>query len=107
MPAYYFVDVLEITDEARIAKYREGVSAAVEKYGGRYLILGGKHEVVEGNWRPTFPVMIEFPTMEQAKAEAAARGIAQQRGLYRGTLGAARGNRRWRAGCCRTAARRG
>lgn len=67
MPAYYFVDVLETTDEARIAKYREGVFATVEKYGGRYLILGGKHEVVEGNWRPTFPVMLEFPTMEQAK----------------------------------------
>ena len=67
MPAYYFVDVLEVTDEARIAKYREGVFATVEKYGGRYLILGGKHEVVEGNWRPTFPVMLEFPTLEQAK----------------------------------------
>jgi uncharacterized protein (DUF1330 family) len=67
MTAYYFVDVLEITDEARIAKYREGVLATVEKYGGRYLILGGKHEVAEGNWRLTFPVMLEFASLEQAK----------------------------------------
>jgi uncharacterized protein (DUF1330 family) len=67
MPAYYLIDVLEVTDKARIAKYREGVTATVEKYGGRYLILGGKHEIVEGDWRLTFPVMLEFPTMEQAK----------------------------------------
>ena len=67
MPAYYLIDVLEVTDKARIAKYREGVAASVEQYGGRYLILGGKHEVVEGDWRLTFPVMLEFPTMEQAQ----------------------------------------
>ena len=67
MAAYYFVDVLEITDQAKLEKYREGVFATVELYGGRYVILGGKCEVVEGDWRPTFPVMIEFPSIEQAK----------------------------------------
>jgi uncharacterized protein (DUF1330 family) len=67
MAGYYFVDVLEITDEAKIGRYREGVFATVEKYGGRYVVLGGKHEVVEGTWRPTFPVLLEFPSLEQAK----------------------------------------
>jgi uncharacterized protein (DUF1330 family) len=67
MAAYYLVDVLEITDQAKIAKYREGVLATVELYGGRYVILGGKCEVVEGDWCPTFPVMIEFSSVEQAK----------------------------------------
>mgnify|MGYP003407604835 CR=1 FL=1 len=36
MAAYYFVDVLEITDQTKLAKYREGVFATVEQYGGRY-----------------------------------------------------------------------
>ena len=36
------------------------------QYGGRYLIAGGKCDVVEGTWRPTFPVMLEFPSLEQA-----------------------------------------
>ena len=67
MAAYYFVDVLEITDQAKLDKYREGVFATVDLYGGRYVILGGTCEVVEGDWRPTFPVMIEFPGVEQAK----------------------------------------
>ena len=67
MAAYYFVDVLEITDQRKLEKYREGVFATVELYGGRYVILGGNCEVVEGDWRPNFPVMIEFPCVEQAK----------------------------------------
>ena len=67
MAAYYFVDVLEITDQRKLEKYREGVFATVELYGGRYVILGGNCEVVEGDWRPNFPVMIEFPSLEQAK----------------------------------------
>ena len=67
MAAYYFVDVLEITDQTKLAKYREGVFATVELYGVRYIVLGGKCEVVEGDWCPSFPVMIEFQSVEQAK----------------------------------------
>lgn len=40
--------------------------ATVEHYGGRYLTVGGQCAVVEGNWKPTFPVLIEFPSLEQA-----------------------------------------
>lgn len=32
-----------------------------EQYGGRYVVLGGKFDVVEGDWRPVFLVIIEFP----------------------------------------------
>ena len=38
----------------------------VERFGGRYLFIGGRFEVVEGEWRPTFPILIEFPSLEQA-----------------------------------------
>ena len=34
--------------------------ATVEKYGGRYLMVGGQCDVVEGSWRPVFPVLIRF-----------------------------------------------
>ena len=67
MPAYYFLDVLEVTDPEKLEKYREGVLETVERYGGRYLTVGGNCEVVEGDWNPTFPVLIEFPDMEQAR----------------------------------------
>lgn len=66
MAAYCFFDILEFTDQDKMAKYRAGVAATVEKYGGRYLVLGGKCDAVEGTWRPTVPVIIEFPSLEQA-----------------------------------------
>jgi uncharacterized protein (DUF1330 family) len=66
MAAYCFFDILEFTDPAKVERYRAGVFATVEKYQGRYLLLGGKCDVVEGNWRPTDPVVIGFPSLEQA-----------------------------------------
>ncbi|MDQ4122126.1 MAG: DUF1330 domain-containing protein [Acidobacteriota bacterium] len=66
MSAYCFFDVLEVTDFDKMEKYREGVLATVEHYGGRYLTVGGKCDVVEGNWQPVFTVLIEFPNLEQA-----------------------------------------
>jgi uncharacterized protein (DUF1330 family) len=66
MSVYYFLDVLEVTDPAKMERYREGVLATVERYGGRYLTVGGQAEVVEGSWQPAFPVLIEFPSLALA-----------------------------------------
>jgi len=67
MPAYFFVDVREVRDRARLDDYRARVTPVVEKFGGRYLVRGGPFEVVEGQWQPVFPVLVEFPSMEQAR----------------------------------------
>jgi uncharacterized protein (DUF1330 family) len=61
------LDVLEVTDPEKMERYRDGVLATVEQYGGRYLTVGGQTAVVEGNWHPVFPVLIEFPSLEQAR----------------------------------------
>ncbi len=61
-----FFDILEVTDAGKMDGYRKRVFAVVEQYGGRYLAVGGKFDVVEGDWRPVFPVIIEFPSLEQA-----------------------------------------
>jgi uncharacterized protein (DUF1330 family) len=66
MAAYCFFDVHEITAPEKMDRYREGVLSTVEQYGGRYLTVGGKFDVVEGDWQPVFPVIIEFPSLEQA-----------------------------------------
>ena len=66
MSAYCFFDVLEVIDPEKLEEYRDGVLATVEQYGGRYLTVGGRSDVVEGQWRPVFPVLIEFPNLEQA-----------------------------------------
>ena len=66
MPAYCFFDVVEETDAVKMQEYRNRVFPVVAQYGGKYLVIGGPLEAVEGNWRPAFPVLIEFPSLEQA-----------------------------------------
>jgi uncharacterized protein (DUF1330 family) len=66
MAAYCFIDILEITDLGILGQYRHDARATLEKYGGRYVLAGGAVDVVEGNWQPVFPILIEFPTRQQA-----------------------------------------
>jgi uncharacterized protein (DUF1330 family) len=66
--AYFFFDVREILDPEATKQYRERVLETVAQYGGRYLALGGPFELLEGDWQPVIPVIIEFPSLEQAKA---------------------------------------
>jgi ubiquinone/menaquinone biosynthesis C-methylase UbiE/uncharacterized protein (DUF1330 family) len=67
MSHYCFFDVREITDHAKVEQYLAGVFATVAQYGGRYLVLGGKSDVVEGDWQPAYPVIVEFADREQAR----------------------------------------
>lgn len=64
MPAYCIVDVCRVHDAAKMETYKEGAAETIERHGGRYLAAGGPSEVVEGDWEPSFPVLIEFPTSE-------------------------------------------
>jgi uncharacterized protein (DUF1330 family) len=66
MPAYFLVDVCEVVDAAKLEDYRSRIRPVVEKFGGKYLVIGGKCEVVEGDWRPVLPVLIEFPSFARA-----------------------------------------
>lgn len=66
MPAYCLFDNLEITDPDRLETYKQRVAPLVERHGGRYVVLGGRPERVEGDWTPRFLVMIEFPDLDRA-----------------------------------------
>lgn len=67
MPAYFMVQ-LEVTDVDRFKEYAAQVPATVEKFGGRYLVRGGEYEVLEGQWPQRRHVVLEFPSVEQARA---------------------------------------
>jgi uncharacterized protein (DUF1330 family) len=67
MSAYVLFDIQRIIDSGKLEQYRAGVLATVTRYGGRYLCVGGAFDVLEGSWRPSFAVIIEFPSMEQAR----------------------------------------
>ena len=62
-------------------EYRKRIVPVVERFGGRYIVAGGKTDLVEGAWRPVFPVMIQFPTLEQAHKWYAANEYAELKAL--------------------------
>ena len=67
MPAYMIGDV-EVTDPAGYDEYRRGVAATLEPFGGRFIVRGGRTEVLEGGWSPKRCVVLEFPSMEKLQA---------------------------------------
>jgi len=67
MAAYIIVDV-EITDPVNYAAYIRVVPPTIAAYGGRFLVRGGKTETLEGSWIPKRIVLLEFPSVELARA---------------------------------------
>ena len=66
MPAYVIAEV-DVTDAAAYEDYRKQVPAVVTKYGGKFVVRGGKVETLEGSWSPKRIVVLEFPSVEQAQ----------------------------------------
>jgi len=67
MAAYIIADIT-MTDPQTYEQYRKQVPATVSRHGGKFLVRGGEHEVLEGPWRPGRVVVIEFPDLAAAKA---------------------------------------
>ena len=80
----YVINDMEVTDPALLEDYKKLSPATVAQYGGRFLARGGAMEVLEGTWQPKRLVILEFPSLAQAKAwvnspeYAPARRIRQQ-----------------------------
>jgi uncharacterized protein (DUF1330 family) len=65
--AAYVIGEIEVTDAAAYDEYRKQVLATVSRYGGRFVIRGGKVEPLEGGWTPKRIVALEFPSMGDAQ----------------------------------------
>ena len=66
MAAYVLAEI-EITNPDGYKEYTAAVPATIARYGGRFLVRGGAAEPLEGDWPKLRRVVIEFPSMEQAK----------------------------------------
>ena len=66
MSAYVIVEI-DIIDPAGFEEYKKLASATVEKYGGKYIVRGGRTEVLEGDWKPKRIVVLQFESMQRAK----------------------------------------
>lgn len=67
MSAYIIVEV-KVHDAKLYDEYKGQVQPTLDKYGGRFLVRGGKTEMLEGDWKPSRMVVIEFPSADQARA---------------------------------------
>jgi uncharacterized protein (DUF1330 family) len=66
MPAYVIVET-DVSDPERYEHYKTAASAAVTAHGGRYLVRGGEQDVLEGDWRPSRLVVLEFADLATAR----------------------------------------
>jgi uncharacterized protein (DUF1330 family) len=66
MTAYVIAEI-EIVNAEGYKEYTTMVPATIEQYGGRFLVRGGKAEVLEGEWPAQRRVILEFASMEAAK----------------------------------------
>ena len=68
MPAGYVIVEMKISDPERYKEYMAAAPATIAAAGGEYLVRGGRHEPLEGDWQPARLAVLKFPSLEQAKA---------------------------------------
>ena len=63
----YLIGQVNITNLKNYKEYAELVPKVVKKYGGKYLVRGGKTEHLEGNVSGSRNVVMEFKNVIDAK----------------------------------------
>jgi uncharacterized protein (DUF1330 family) len=66
MKGYVVVNIF-VHDVEMFGRYRDAVAPLIAQFGGRYLIRGGKLEHAEGKLPLKRLVVLEFPTLTDAK----------------------------------------
>src|SRR5207249_12176314 len=66
MPAYIIVEI-DIVEPVGYEDYKKLAAASVEKNGCKYIVRGGKTEVLEGDWKPKRIVVLEFESADRAR----------------------------------------
>lgn len=67
MPKGYWIAAITIRDTAGYPAYQAAMREALAKYGGRYLVRGGRTAISEGHPKPR-AVVIEFDDLATAVA---------------------------------------
>lgn len=84
MPAYIIVDV-NITNPQRYEDYKKLTPGSLLPFEGKFIVRGGTAETLEGDWQPGRIVVLQFPSMEKAKAWWSSEGYAPAKALRQAT----------------------
>lgn len=64
MAVYMIIDI-EVKEDEAYSEYIDRVYEIVTKYGGKYLVRGGKITPVSNMWNPERIIVIEFQNIRQ------------------------------------------
>ncbi len=67
MSAYVIVDIA-VTNASLYEEYKRLAQVSVQASGGRYIARGGTTQLLEGSSQPNRVVVLEFPSLEHARA---------------------------------------
>lgn len=84
MPAYIVVEV-NVHNPTEYEDYKKLTPGSLNNFQGKFIVRGGKTETLEGDWSPKRFVLLEFPTIELAKAWWASEEYAPAKALRQRT----------------------
>lgn len=67
MSAYVVVQV-DVKDPIAYEDYKKLTPGSIAPFGGKFIVRGARTETLEGTWSPSRFVVVEFPSVERAKA---------------------------------------
>jgi uncharacterized protein (DUF1330 family) len=80
----YIVARIQVTDWDRYGEYVKHTPRVIAQFGGRFIVRGGEMAVLEGPDDGLRNVIIEFPSLDQAKAFYASPEYAAVKALREG-----------------------
>jgi uncharacterized protein (DUF1330 family) len=67
MPSAYIIANVRVTDPVQYEDYKKLSTIAMQAHGAEVCVRGGAVKVLEGDWQPDRMVVLEFPSVEQAR----------------------------------------
>jgi uncharacterized protein (DUF1330 family) len=83
MPKGYVIVRAEVTNPEKWAEYVTKSKVALDKFGGRPIVRGGKAEIIEGDWLAR-NVVLEFDSFEKAHGYATSAEYAEAKKARQG-----------------------
>jgi uncharacterized protein (DUF1330 family) len=83
--AAFVIANVTIEDPVRYEDYKRMVPGTLAAFGGRFIARGGQIDVLEGDWKPNRLVILEFPSVERARAWWNSPEYAEARALRQAT----------------------
>jgi uncharacterized protein (DUF1330 family) len=81
----YVIAHIDVKDPVKYEDYKKMSPVSIQQYGGRFIARGGAAESLEGTWQPKRLVLLEFPSVEQARKWWASDEYAPAKALRQAT----------------------